>query len=198
MNEVWKPIKGYDDKYMVSNLGRIKSVARDVSNHTGIIHKPERILSCRKDKKGYLRVYLDDNRKTKFISVHRLVAIAFIPNELEKPQVNHIDGVKTNNNVENLEWVTNQENQLHAIRMGLNDHSKYMSGKPKKTVLQIDMETEEVIQEYASISEAARAIGCKSSANISACCMGKYGRKTVGGYKWKYKESEVMPNVRTV
>lgn len=132
MNEVWKPIKGYDDKYMVSNLGRIKSVARDVSNHTGIIHKPERILSCRKDKKGYLRVYLDDNRKTKFISVHRLVAIVFIPNELEKPQVNHIDGVKTNNNVENLEWVTNQENQLHAIRMGLNDHSKYMSGKPKK------------------------------------------------------------------
>lgn len=198
VTEEWKPVMGYQGKYMVSNYGRIKSVARDVNNHTGIIHKPERILSCRKDTKGYMRVYLDDNKKTKFVPIHRLVALAFIPNEFDKPQVNHIDGVKTNNMVSNLEWCTNQENQIHAVKMGLNDHSKYSSGRPKKTVLQIDIKTNEVINEYPSIVEAAKAIGCKNPSNIGGCCRGRYGRKTIGGYKWKYKESEVMPNVRTV
>ena len=198
VTEEWKPIMGYQNKYMVSNYGRIKSVARDVNNHTGIIHKPERILSCRKDTKGYMRVYLDDNKKTKFVPIHRLVALAFIPNEFNKPQVNHIDGVKTNNMVSNLEWCTNQENQTHAVKMGLNDHSRYSSGRPKKPVLQIDIKTNEVINEYPSIVEAAKAIGCKNPSNIGGCCRGRYGRKTIGGYKWKYKESEVMPNVRTV
>ena len=193
--EIWRPIEGYQDKYMVSNLGRVKSIAREVNNHTGIIHKPERILSCRKDKKGYVRVYLDDNKKTKFVPIHRLVAIAFIPNPKEKPQVNHIDGVKANNNVENLEWVTNQENQLHAVRMGLNDHSKYISGKPKRAVLQIDIKSNEVVNEYPSIAEAAKAIGCKTPSNIGGCCKGRYGRKTICGYKWKFKGSEVVPNV---
>jgi hypothetical protein len=198
MDEIWKPIEGYQGKYMVSNLGRVKSTARDVSNHVAIVHKPERILSCKKDAKGYMRVFLDDNKKTKFVPIHRLVALAFIPNEFNKPQVNHIDGVKTNNNVNNLEWCTNQENQIHAIKMGLNDHSKYESGRPRRPVLQIDIKTGETINEYPSIVEAAKAIGCKNPSNIGGCCSGRYGRKTIGGYKWKYKESEVMPNVRTV
>lgn len=95
------------DCYSVSTRGRVKSLARDVPNHTGIIHKPERILKLQTDHKGYARVSLG---KKKALAVHRLVAKAFIPNPEEKPQVNYIDGNKLNNCVENLEWCTSSEN----------------------------------------------------------------------------------------
>ena len=81
--------------------------------------------------------------------------------------------------------------------MGLNNHSKYSSGKVKKAVLQIDIKTNEIVNEYPSVAEAAKAIGCNNPSNISGCCLGRYGRKTICGYKWKFKESEVMPDVRT-
>ena len=197
MEEIWTPIIGYDNKFMVSNLGRVKSVARDVNNHTGIIHKPERILSTRQDNKGYVRVYLTKGQKTKYIPVHRLVAIAFIDNPMNKPQVNHIDGDKTNNNVSNLEWVTNSENVRHAYKMGLNKHCE-RAGRPKRPVLQIDPLTNQIIAEYPSISEAGKAIGVKNPCNIGGVCRNSYGRKSIGGYLWRYKESEVMPDVRTV
>lgn len=184
--EIWKPIDCYDAGYEISNLGRVKSIARRVSNHTGYINKKDYYLKIKKDNKGYCRVYLSKNKVTKFVPVHRLVAMAFIENPNNKPQVNHIDGNKTNNNVTNLEWCTNSENQIHAVRTGLNDHSKYNSGKKKKSVLQIDAITGEVIKEYNSIKEASVAVNRKSCANISACCKGK--RNFVAGYKWKYKE----------
>lgn len=126
-NEIWKTIDGFNGNFSVSNYGNVKSLARRVSNHTGYINKPERLLKQKEDKKGYMRVYLDENGTTKFVSIHRLVALAFIPNPLNKAQVNHIDGNKHNNKVENLEWCTNRENAIHAIQTGLNDHSKYHS-----------------------------------------------------------------------
>lgn len=185
-SEIWKDIEGFNGKFAISNKGRVLSKARDVSNCTGTIHKKDYILKQRTDYKGYMRIDLGNK---KMLAVHRLVAKAFIPNPEGKPQVNHIDGDKTNNNVENLEWCTNQENQLHAVRMGLNDHSKYDSGKPKRKVLQIDMKTNEVIKIFNSISEAAKAVGQKNPSNIGGVCRGE--RKSVGGYFWKY-ESEVM------
>jgi len=190
VEEIWKPIRGYDGNYVVSNLGRVGSIARDVDNHTGVIHKPFRILKSRIDLKGYVRVYLSDNKKSKFVSVHRLVAKAFIPNPQNKPQVNHISGIKSQNNVENLEWCTNSENQLHAYKLGLNRVTG-RAGRPKRPVLQIDLSTNEVINEYPSIADASRAIGYCNTSNIGSCCRGL--RNHVGGYKWIYKtESEVM------
>lgn len=189
MKEEWKIVEGYDGKYSVSNMGNVKSLARQVYNHTGFINKPERILRQHDDMKGYPRVYFDKDKKTKFVPVHRLVALAFIPNPENKPQVNHIDGNKHNNCVDNLEWCTNRENQLHAIRTGLNDHSKYHSGRAYRAVLQIDLKTNKVIAEYKSIAEAKQKVSPDTkSNNIGQCCKGL--RNKAYGYKWEYKNAE--------
>lgn len=191
-NEKWKLIDGFGKRYAVSDFGRVVSLSRKISNHTGFINKPSRLLKSHKDKKGYPRVYLDKgDGKTRYIAIHRLVAIAFMPNPSNKPQVNHKDGNKENNYVNNLEWATNKENQIHAVKMGLNDHSKYKSGKPERAVLQIDKDTGEIIAEYKSVKEAGKAMGCKNPCNISGCCRKAYGRKTICGYAWRYKEEVV-------
>jgi len=178
--EIWKDIEGYEGLFAVSNLGRVKSLARRVSNHTGFINKPERIMKQQIDKKGYKRISLQ-NKKNQ--AVHRLVASAFIPNPEDKPQVNHIDGNKQNNRVENLEWCTNGENQIHAYEHGLNHHSEN-AGRPKRKVNQIDISTGKIIKTFNSISDATRAM-CKSkTSNIGACCRHKY--ITCYGYKWEF------------
>ena len=203
--EVWKDVVGYEGYYQVSNLGNVKSVDRYVSNNSKQMLVKGRLMNLKQDKKGYLRVNLSKNNHVTFTPVHRLVAMAFIPNLENKPQVNHIDGVKTNNNVSNLEWVTNLENMQHAVRSGLFPYAgpnrninrpistKVSSngttpGKQPKAVLQIDPITNEVIAEHMSIAEAARAVGVKVAGNIGGCCKGLYGRNTIKGYKWKYKE----------
>lgn len=109
--EVWKDIRGYEGIYQISNLGRIKSLHRDCRNG--------RILNPAKNNSGYLRVALSNNGKIRYDSIHRLVAEAFISNPKKLPEVNHIDGNKLNNSVENLEWVTKGENQIHAYKTGL-------------------------------------------------------------------------------
>lgn len=189
MIEIWKDIENYEGLFQVSNLGRIKSLERVVNNHTGVIHKPERIIKQQTTYKGYKAVTLGNkslnNKKT--FPVHRLVAKAFIGNPNNKPQVNHKDGNKENNNVCNLEWCDNSENQIHAYKIGLNKVTG-RAGKPKKKVLQIDIKTGFVVNEYESLAEASRKLGGVS--NIGSCCRGK--RNHVKGYKWQYKESEVM------
>lgn len=106
MKENWKPTRY--DKYEVSNFGRIRSSHR----------KKRYILNQRVSKNGYKHVWITDNGKEYNRTVHRLVALAFIPNPQGKPEVNHIDCDKTNNCVENLEWATRRENELHARRNG--------------------------------------------------------------------------------
>lgn len=107
IKELWKPIEGYEGLYSVSTLGRIKSYHKD-----GLVLKP------RLKANGYLQVVLQ-NGKPKHVSIHRLVARAFIPNPEELSYVNHIDGDKTNNNIDNLEWCTASQNMLHAMHTGL-------------------------------------------------------------------------------
>jgi len=190
--EVWKDIKGSEGRYQISNKGRVKSLERKVNNHTGELTVKEKILKQRPDEKGYMRIDIKDNSgKRKYYGIHRLVASVFIPNPDNKPQVNHIDGNKANNDVDNLEWVTNGENQKHAYRLGLN-YVTGRAGKPKRAVVQIDPITKQVIAEYESISSAAKAVNCKSSSLIGSCCRNEYGRKTVNGYMWKYREGVVL------
>ena len=111
-NEIWKPVPGYEEYYEVSNLGRV------------IRLKDEKIIQ------GYLneyrRIYLHTDNEEKDLAIHRIVAMAFIPNPENKPFVNHIDGNKLNNRADNLEWVTASENMKHAYRIGL--CSKHWTG----------------------------------------------------------------------
>lgn len=128
MMEVFKDFVGYEGLYQVSNLGNVKSLK----------HNKEKILKFIFHRKGYLTVNLHKDSNKKTYKIHRLVALAFIDNPKNKPQVNHINGVKTDNRVENLEWVTNSENVKHAFDIGLNvSHKGEKNGRCKLTKEQV-------------------------------------------------------------
>ncbi len=120
--EIWKDIINFEGFYQVSNYGRVKSLERKIphwkSERLQVIK--EKILKPSKDGKGYPLVVFQIENEMKAIKIHRLVATAFVPNPENKPQVNHIDGIKTNNHFSNLEWCNNSENVLHAYKLGLN------------------------------------------------------------------------------
>jgi hypothetical protein len=126
--EIWRPVKGYEGLYEVSNLGRVKSVSRVIRGGRYNCDRlfKERILkqaAC-KGNGFYHRVQLNKDSNGRMFAVHRLVAEAFIPNPENKPEVNHVDANRFNNTVENLEWVTQEENIEHARINGLLSKSK--------------------------------------------------------------------------
>ena len=119
MIEKWKDIENYEGLYMISNLGNCKSLPRKTNNLRGDYITKERILKPRERRHGYLCYALYNmDRKRKDISIHRLVAKAFIPNTENKPEVNHKNNIKTDNRAVNLEWMTHQENCKHASDNG--------------------------------------------------------------------------------
>lgn len=165
---------------LVSTDGRIFSKERLVSNGKGYSLKPLRELKLQKNHKGYLTFTVGKNKTKKTWSVHRVVALTFIPMVDNKTQVNHIDCNKTNNKVSNLEWCDNSENQLHAYKNGLNKRSE-KAGRPKRKVMCIDTGIV-----YDSVAECARDLNYKKSGNISLVCKGK--RPHALGLKFKYVE----------
>ena len=161
LNEQWKDIKGFEGCYQISSLGRIKSLERQDSK--GRLRK-ERILSQnKKDDKGYHTANLYKDGKNQYKRVHILVAEAFIPNPNNKPEVNHIDGNKSNNSVSNLEWNTTKENCEHRQRMGLGD-TKSANNARKIKVESYDLKTGKTIKQYECAADAAREFGVKNDA----------------------------------
>jgi len=176
MKKIWKTINDYEGLYQVSNYGEIKSL----QHYRG----KENILRQR-IKRGYYTIGLRKQNKRKWYIVHRLVAMAFIPNPNNLPQINHKDENKLNNNVENLEWCDALYNNCYGKR--LNKVSN--SNKTKKQVIQYDLNMNK-LNIYNSIASASRSTNTNIT-SISKCINNK--RKTANNYIWICK-SEVMPN----
>ena len=191
-DDMWKPISGYENEYLVSDAGEVWSV------------RSNRALTPKLNKAGYLKVTLSRNNHPKTISIHRLVAMAFIPNPDGKPTVNHINEIKTDNRVENLEWATTREQNIHGTRiaraMANTDWSartakmdyreiarkhdyENMNSQQMKKVVQTDLEGN-VIAVFNSIGQAARSVK-SSPGHIWQCCNGQ--RKTCKGSIWNYE-----------
>lgn len=181
MIEIWKDIENYEDIYQVSNLGNIRN------------KKTNKILKPAKDHSGYLIVNLSKNNKHKTKTIHRLVAKAFISNNDNKSQVNHKNGIKTDNNVINLEWATASENLKHAYKNKLKKVNKwqkeFIANEGKKLSKKINQYNKEgnFIKKWNSIRDIERELGISNVA-ITHCCKGQ--TKTSGGYIWKYEVKE--------
>ncbi len=171
MKETWKPVVGYEETYLVSNLGNVKSVGNFIMPNGG--NRPIRELKKGVHRCGYLIVRLYKNGKQKQHYIHRLVAMAFIENPFDKEQVNHIDGDKTNNAVDNLEWVSREENINHAYETELNEQSN--------RIVLIDKATKER-KTFSSFAKASAYMG-KNIAYISE--MLKLGKCQNKRYLWE-------------
>lgn len=134
MEEIWKEIDGYDGFYEVSNKGNVRSwkIRNGKSNKKA--HVPH-ILNSFKDKDGYRKCGLSKSGKTKQYRIARLVGIAFLDDTKEHLQINHIDGNKSNDSINNLEWVTAKENVNHSIEEGLRTHKHMMGARNKNSIL---------------------------------------------------------------
>ena len=164
--ETFVKIDGFEN-YEVSNLGKVRNM------------KSGRVLKPRLHKNGYLMHGLYENNKQKQLYLHRIIATAFMDNPEAKPQVNHIDENKLNNDLSNLEWCTEKENIIHGTR------TKRASEKLSQKVIQLDL-NDNILSVFKSMRKAERETGVSRS-SIGRCCNGE--RKSAGGFKWR-KENE--------
>lgn len=165
-----RPVKGYEGLYSVTSDGVIISMPKVVDNGYRVQHRKQKVLKAGVRDGGYLFVVLTKNGESKNLSVHRIVAEAFLPNPENLPEVNHKDENPRNNNVKNLEWCTRQYN------------IEYSKGK---NIIQIDRQTGKEIARYKSIVSASKITGIIRTA-IGNACTGL--SKSAGGYFWKYCE----------
>lgn len=176
---IWRPIAGYEERYEVSNEGKIRSIDIYVNCRGGKKRLSKgRIKPIHANNRGYLTVNLCmDNNTTRYL-VHRLVAEAFVPNIYNKPQVNHIDGDNTNNRADNLEWVTDNENKAHSsVSVG-------GTQRPKRAVVVTKIATGENFV-FGGLREAERALNLDHSSAMRVA-RGKY--KSHRGYTIAYAE----------
>lgn len=190
--EIWRPIKGYEGLYEVSNLGRVKSIERYILSGKGYgLHKYGGKVLKSGSSNGYLRVSLCKDKHIGHFSVHRLVAEAFIPNPDSKPEIDHINTVRNDNRVENLQWVTKQENARNPIsskkrRDNWRSGAEKLKGRLNKKsipIVAVNIKTGEVVF-YDCLKDAFR--NGFNLGHVCECIHGK--RPTHKGFKWMKKK----------
>ena len=184
----WKDVKGYEGFYQVSNNGDVKSLSRLVKHPKGGYKRiRERIMSCKNGRDFYDIVVLYQEGVSKTKLVHRLVAEAYLSNPENLPQVNHKDGNKLNNSVDNLEWCSLSEQRFHAYRIGLQKPAYSMLGKKGKdcpnSIPVVRILSSGQKEHYDSFTIAMRQTGVDRSL-IGKCASGKIVH--AGGFKWEY------------
>ena len=185
--EIWKPVYGYEGWYEVSNFGRVRSLDRTIVQRNGVaITAKGQLMWQRKRKDNYFEVKLGKRNNRKAFLVHRLVAIAFIPNPNNFKYVNHIDENRGNNCVWNLEWCTFDYNIHYGT--GMKRSAMHRINNPKIWRAIICTETNII---YPSINEINRQFGYNISC-ICECCKGK--RKTAYGHHWQYVDTKEDAN----
>lgn len=178
--EIWKEIDGFPN-YKINQFGIIKSKARTIKTGFGYRTVEEKEIKPVKDKGGYMFVYLYNDGKKQYFSLHRLVANVFIPNSNKLKEVNHKDEDKTNNAVDNLEWCDRNYNANYGTAIE-RARIKNLNNNGIK-VCKYDMNMN-LLGTYDSIAEAGRSINKKSTSIICAVCKGK--KESAYGYRWKY------------
>lgn len=181
MEELWKDIEGYEGKYQISNMGRLKALAKPSKGY-GYKYAVDRIIKPVKCTNGYYEAQLHVNGKTKIFLMHRLVAKHFIPNPDNLPQVNHKDEDISNNRVDNLEWCTPKYNANYGAR---NEKCREGNRRFFKPVYQIDKDCRMVIRWWECTNDAAKKLNiCPEQ--IARVCKGK--NITAGGFIWRYAD----------
>ena len=194
MSREWRPVVGFESLYEVSNDGKVRSITRDREcGITGVHHYEGRELTLSHDAYGYLQCALSNCGKTKKAKVNRLVAEAFISPVDGKSHVNHINGDKTDNRVENLEWCDISENNRHAYETGLSHGIprdammrgvKKSAAKRKRAVIRSDG------QRFESAAAASRALGV-SSCMVAKAIRGSNNAHTVKGFTFRWEDEDV-------
>ena len=179
----WKDIVGYENEYQINQFGEIRTLKDSPKLKKYDVLKPQ--ISKRN---GYVYQMLYKNGKEKLLRVHRLVAMAFLPNPNNLPQVNHKDGNKQNNSVDNLEWCEQSYNMKHAYKNGLqipseNQRKAIINTNKLKQKKVCQIKDGEIINTFSGISEASRQTKISISC-ISRCCNLK--RKSTNGYEWRF------------
>lgn len=190
IEEKWKDIPEFKGYYQASNTGYIRRIG-DCSNQNSSWKIKPRELKPKDNGRGYLVLLLSVNGTHYQRYVHRLVAQTFIDNPLNYSEVNHKDGNKKNNEVNNLEWCSKSYNEKHAYANGLKP-VRGCYGRKKKVAM-LDFETNRILNIFDSVDEASKYVGLKNFANISACCSyaedsTRYKRPCLSskGYKWRF------------
>lgn len=188
----WKTVEGFE-LYEISNTGQIRSKDRVITNGFGTFTKKGRNLKPIDNGKGYLKINLIQNGKSKREYIHRLVAFAFIPNPENKPLINHIDNNPMNNNAINLEWCTHQENTDWMNKQGrarrTNEWLENLHKAQKETYVAVvgeNIKTGEKIY-FSKLNDVKKA-GFQPSC-VCYCCKGKRGMAQHKGYRWKYEKT---------